>query len=104
MRPGRDQHRADALRDDRHVLGRDAVGGRDVVDEGLHVAHRGAEARAEAALAGRAAMAARVPGEEREVRQVELVGQMRHAAGMLVAAMEQHDGAARRAGRAGQWR
>ena len=33
VRPGGDQHRADALRDDRDVLDRDAVGRRDVVDE-----------------------------------------------------------------------
>ena len=68
-----------------------------MVDERLHVAHRRAKARAEAALAGRAALAARIPGEHGEVRQVELVGKVRHAAGMLVAAVEQDDGAARRA-------
>ncbi len=68
-----------------------------MVDEGLDVAHRGAEAWAEAALAGRAAVAARIPGEDGEVRQVEFVGQMRHAAGMLVAAVEQQDGALGRA-------
>ena len=38
-------------------------------------------------------MAARIPGEDVEVRQVELVGEVRHAAGMLVAAVEQQDGA-----------
>ena len=43
-------------------------------------------------------MTARIPGEEGEIRQVELVGEMRHAAGMLVAAMEQDDRAARRSG------
>ena len=48
-----------------------------------------------AALAGRAAVAARIPGEEVEVGQVELVDQVRHAARVLVAAMEEHDRAAR---------
>ena len=36
-------------------------------------------------------MAARIPGEHREIRQIELVGEMRHAAGMLVAAVEHQD-------------
>jgi hypothetical protein len=94
VRPGGDQHRAHALRDDVDVLLGHAVGAADVMHEGLHVAHRGAEARAVAALAGRAAVAACVPGEEVEVGQVELVDQVRHARAVLVAAVEQHDGAA----------
>jgi hypothetical protein len=98
MGPGRGENRADALRDDRHLLDRDAVRLGDMIDEGLNVAHRGPEAGAEAALAGRVAMAARIPGEEGEIRQVELVRQMGHAAGMLMAAMEQHDRTAWRAG------
>ena len=46
VRPGRDQHRSDALPDDGDVPRPDAVSRRDVLDEALHVAHRGAEARA----------------------------------------------------------
>ena len=42
-------------------------------------------------------MTARVPGEEVEVRQAELVDEVRHPARVLMAAMEQHDGPARRA-------
>ena len=53
---------------------------------------------------GRAAVAARIPGEDVEVRQVELVGEVRHAAGMLVAAVEQQDGAFAGSVTAGQWR
>ena len=52
VRPDRHQHRADALRDHRHLLDRDAVGRDDMLDEGLYVAHRGADARAEASLTG----------------------------------------------------
>ena len=74
MRPRRDEHGADALRDDGDRLRREAVARSDVVDERLHVAHRRAEARRMAALAGRAAVAARIPGEEIEVGQVELGG------------------------------
>ena len=36
-------------------------------------------------------MAARVPGEEGEVRQVELIDDMSHPPGMLVPAMKEHD-------------
>src|SRR5690606_23979151 len=61
----------------------------------LHVAHAGAEAWAVAARAGRLAEAAGVPGEDVEARQVQFVGQVRHAPGVLVAAVEQHQGAAR---------
>ena len=91
VHPDRDQHRAHALRDHRHALDRNCVALRNVPHEGVDVAHRRAEAWAEAALAGRAAMTARVPGEHGEVGQIELVGEMRHAAGMLVAAVEQDD-------------
>jgi hypothetical protein len=76
------------------VLFGHAVRGADVLHEGLHVAHRGAEAGAVAALARRAAVAARVPGEEVEVGQVQFVDQVRHARAVLVAAVEQQDGAA----------
>jgi hypothetical protein len=53
------------------------------------------DAGTESAHAGRAAVAARIPGEEVEVGKIELVDQVRHAGRMLMAAMEQHDGAAR---------
>src|SRR5438445_7891429 len=66
-----------------------------MIDEGLHVAHRRADARAESSFARRAALAARIPREDGEIRQVDLVGKMSHAAGMLVAAMEHNDRAAR---------
>ena len=73
-----------------------------MIDEGLHIAHRRAKAWAETPYAGRAALSARIPGEHSKVRQVELVGKVRHAAGMFMAAMEQDDGAARPPGSAGQ--
>ena len=93
VRPGRDQHRADALRDDRDVLEPRCRGLTRCARRTLHVAHRGAEARAVPALAGRTAVAAGVPGDKGEFRQVELIDQVRDPARMLVAAMEQHDGA-----------
>jgi hypothetical protein len=43
-------------------------------------------------------VAARVPREHREIGKLELVGQMRHAARMLVAAVEDDDRATRRGG------
>ena len=41
-------------------------------------------------------MAARIPGEEVEVGEVQFIDEMRVASGMLVAAMEHDDGAASR--------
>ena len=99
VHPRRDDDGAHALRDDGDGLRREAVPRADVVDERLHVAHRRAEARRVTARAGRAAVPARIPGEEIEFGQVELGGQMPHAAGVLVAAVEDHDRAARRARR-----
>ena len=101
VRPGRREHRADALADDGDILDRDAMCVADMLDEGLQVAHRRGRARAVAARAGRAAVAARVPGEERELGQVELVDEVRDARRMLVAAMQQHDRAAAAGARRG---
>jgi hypothetical protein len=94
--PRRDQHGAHALRDDAEIFGSETVRGSNVVDERLHVAHRRRDAWRIAAGAGRAAVTARVPGEEIEIGQAELVDEMRHAAGVLVPAMEEQDRAARR--------
>jgi hypothetical protein len=41
-------------------------------------------------------VAARIPGEEGEIREAELVCELRHPPGMLMAAMQQDDRAARR--------
>ncbi len=95
--PRRDDDRADTLRDDGDRLGREAVARSDVVDERLHIAHRRAETRRMAARPRRTAVPARIPGEEIEIGQVELGGQVGHAARVLVAAVEDHDRAARRA-------
>ena len=64
---------------------------RDLAHETVDVAHQGGEGRRIAALAGRAAIAARIPGVEGMVGHGQFVDQMRHAAAMLVAAMEQQD-------------
>jgi hypothetical protein len=95
MDPGGDEHGANALRHDADVLRREAVLCGDVVDEGLHVAHGGTEARRVAPRAGRTAVAARVPGKEIEFGQHQLVDQVRHPRRVLVAAMEEHDRPAR---------
>jgi hypothetical protein len=103
MGPGGHQYRADALGQHGHVGVGDAVVVADVIDEGLHVAHRGAEARRMPAGAGRVAMAAGVPGEDVEIGQVQLVGQVGDAAGVFVARWNITT-APRRGAVAGQWR
>ena len=93
MGPGRHHHRADALREHGNVFHRHVVTGADVVDKGLHITHAGGEARTVAALAGRLAMAARVPSEEVEVGHVQFIDQMGHAPAVFVATVEHHHGA-----------
>ena len=95
MHPGGGDHGAHALGDDGEVLFFDAVSGADMVAEGLHVAGAGGEAGAVTAGAGGLAVAACVPGEEIELRQVEFVDQVSNAPRMLVAAMKQQDRLAR---------
>ncbi len=104
VRPGRDDDGAHALRDDGDRLRGEAVARSDMVDERLYVAHRRAETRRMTARAGRAAVPARIPREEIEIGQVELARQMIHAAGVLVAAVKDHDRAARLPAVAAQWR
>ena len=74
----------------------------DMADEGLHVAHRARRSWTESRGPGRAAVTARIPCEEVEVGQIELVDEVRHPRRVLVAAMEQHDRAASRWRGAGQ--
>ena len=66
-----------------------------MIDERLYVSHRRAKTRAKAARTGRAALPTGIPGEYGEVGQIELGGQVRHAARMLVAAVKKNYGAAR---------
>jgi hypothetical protein len=95
MHPSRRQHRANRLRHDRDVVMGKTVALGDLLDETIDVAHRRGEGGRVAALAGRAAVAARIPCVEGVIGHVEFVDQMRHARAVLVAAMEQHDGATR---------
>src|SRR5262245_1887137 len=97
VRPDCGEHRPDALRHHRHALYRDAVLGGDMVGEGLHVAHGSAEARTKTTRTRREPVPARIPGKHGELGQIELVYNMRHAAGVLVAAVEEQDGASWRA-------
>ncbi len=92
VQPGCCEDCPDALRNNRYVPDRDAVRRDDVIDERLDVAHRRAERGAEAALARRPSVPARIPGEELELRQIQLVDQMRHTSGVLVPAVKQHHG------------
>ena len=54
-----------------------------------------------AAFARRTTMPACIPGVEGEVVEPEFLDYMGHPAAMLVAAMQEHDGALRRAGAGG---
>ena len=90
VQPGRHQHRAHALGDNTNVLRLDAVGAADVADKGIDIGYRRADARAIAARAWAHAVAAGVPGEAGKIVQAQLVGHKHHAAGMLVAAVEQN--------------
>lgn len=98
VRPTRGENGADALADHHHILRREPVLVRDMVDESLNVAQGRADAWAVSARAGRQPVAAHVPCEKREVGQVELVHEMTQAPGMLVPPMQENDGALRRVG------
>src|SRR5262245_2276744 len=101
VRPDCGEHRSDALRHHCHVLYRDAILGGDVVGEGLHVASGSAEARTKTARTRREPVPASIPGKRGEFGQIELVYNMRHTAGVLVAAVEEKD---RTSWRARSWR
>ena len=76
----------------------------DVAREAVEVAHERAEARGVAARSGRAAVAARIPGEDRALRKIQLVDQILQPPRMLVTAMDQNDGIAGRPRCAGHCR
>jgi len=92
VHPGRGDHRPYALRDHHDVFHRNAVLGADVGDETVQITHQRREARCIAPCARRTAIAARVPGEEGGVGQVQLIDQVGDPAGVLMAAVQQHDG------------
>ena len=92
VQPSGNQYRADALRDHADVFGFDAVFALDVADKVVHIGNGSTDAGAVAAFAGAMAMTARVPCEIGKIVETEFVGNKHHPAGMLVAAVEQHDG------------
>jgi hypothetical protein len=97
VHPGRRNDRAHTLCDHHDVLHRDAMLAADVGDEAVQVTHQGVKPGGIPALPRGTAVAARIPGKEGGVGQVELVNQMRHPARMLMPAMQQHDRPGRRA-------
>ena len=92
MQPSGHQYRADALCDHADVFGLDTVFVLDVADEVVHIGNGGTDTGAVAAFAGTVSMTACVPCEIGKIVETEFVGNKHHPAGMLVAAMEQHDG------------
>ncbi len=96
--PGGSHHRAHTLRNHHDVLHGDAVGGAKMRDEAVQIAHQRLEARRIATHAGRATVAACIPGKELRIGHVEFFGKMHHTAGVLMATMQQHH----RPGRAGR--
>jgi len=93
--PSRGEHGADALRDDRHVFDWNIELIGEMADELLGVADHATEAFGVTAIAGRAAVTARVPGEEPEVVELDAIDKVLPACRVLVAAVEEHDRAAR---------
>ena len=92
VQPSGNQYCADTLRDHADVFRLDAVFALDVADKIVHIGNGSADAGAVAAFAGAVAMTARVPCEIGKIVETEFVGNKHHPAGMLVAAVEQHDG------------
>ena len=101
VHPGRNQHRPDALRHHMRIGRQDAMLRVQVRHESLDVANGGAKAGAEPPHPGRTAVASGVPGEKIKARQIQLIDQMRHAARVLMATVEQHDAAPARPHRGG---
>ncbi len=89
VHPGGDEHRTYALRDDADILDRNPMPIDDMVDERLYIAHRARERGTETAHARRTTMATRIPGEEVEIGNIELIGQMRHASRVFVPPVKQ---------------
>jgi hypothetical protein len=71
VHPGGDDHGAHAVAEHHHVLKRDLVLAGNVTDEGFHVLDQTAEAGGVATLARRAAVPARIPGEDPHVLKSE---------------------------------
>jgi hypothetical protein len=99
VRPDRRDQPADAVRDDRHARPLDPVRRREVIHERLQVAHIRHEARSMAAATGRLAVPARLPREDRRLRQREVRHHRIPSVRMLVAAVQQDHRPRKPAGR-----
>ena len=88
MNPGRRHHRAHTLRDHRDILLRDPELASNVAHEFVHVLNKRRHRCRRALFALRAAVRARVPCEEGDLGKIQFVDDMRHAARVLVPAME----------------
>ena len=96
VHPGGRNHGADAMGQDNHVFRSDPVLGGDMAHEGVHVLDDAGEIGRGAALAGRAAVTALVPGEDRHVVQRQGLDSVLPAPRMLVATMKEKEGLVRR--------
>jgi hypothetical protein len=92
MHPCGGEYRADRLRDHGDVFDRKSISRSDFAHHAVDVADGCGKGWRIAALAGRAAVASRIPGVEGVIRHCEFVDQMSHAAAMFMAAMEENDG------------
>ena len=94
MDPGAGDHRAEAAGHQRHPFDGNAVSIGNMAREAVEVAHEGSEARRVLAHAWRAAVAARIPGEDRALPEAQFVDQALQRSGMPVAAMDEDEGPA----------
>jgi len=95
MHPGAGDDRAHATGHKRSLFDGNTMRFDDMAREAVEIAHERPEARRVAALTGRAAVSARVPGEDRALRQVEAIDQILQPTRMLMPTMEENEGVAR---------
>ncbi len=93
--PGCSHHGADTVGHHRHILQRDVVGRRKMPGKDVGIPGIDAEVFGPVPPAGRAAIAAGVPGEAGGLFQPELLHNLHESPGMLVSAMEEDHGALR---------
>ena len=91
MHPRGNRYRTHAVRHHNHIRDGNAELFADVPDEGLNIADHHAQILRRATVAGRLTVAASVPGENRDVRQIERLNRFLPAPRVLVAAVEKQE-------------